>query len=581
MTTPLLTRPPLVPISRRELTHALLIALALFTAYFALAAGTDLWDRDEPRYARAAVEMWNTGDYLIPWLNDEPRLRKPPMIYWMMAPFVGLLGPTALAARLVCVICMTAAALLTWLAGRRLFSPNIGLGSMAIFGTATLTLYVGSASIIDAPLVMFTTLAIYCFIDAIYRKPTWWHWPTIALSLASVVLLKGPLVWPIPVATIAVAGFLARKQITLPRSWWIGFATLALLSFVPLIAWALPVDRATDGQLYAIGFQKHVLDRVTTGLEGHGSSNALEYFLLLPLYIPILLLIFFPWTLHLPAALSAMIGRRLGNPLERAVLWAWTLPWFILASLASTKLPHYILPILPALAIAVAATIARHHAGQLSDSDRRWMTRGIFLALPVALGGAIAAIALPWALDSTGLILNELPVVIALLAITFLATYHHLKGRVLQSARLIAAATPPIVIAMVLLVLPTIENQLKASPAIAAAIHQQQTDPTAPLYMRDYDEPTLFFYVNRPTGHPIVQLNGQQVANWARGEADFTRQSPNEAGLLIIGSEELDRIQERFGELPLETTFSKNIIDYSSGTQYTQVMLVKPTTPNP
>ncbi|WP_428387951.1 ArnT family glycosyltransferase [Mucisphaera sp.] len=559
--------------ARYEWRYVVLIALGLLVAYVAMAAGTDLWDRDEPRYARAAVEMWETGDWLVPSLNDEPRLRKPPMIYWMMAPFVGLMGPTELAARMVSVLSMVGAALMTWLCGRRMFGPQVGIGAMAIFGTSMLAIYVGSASIIDAALVFFTTLTIYAFIDAIYRKQAWWHWPVMAVGLCSTVLLKGPLVWPIPVVTILVAGWLLRRELRLSARWWIGFVLLALFSFVPLIAWAIPVDRATGGQLWAIGFEQHVVQRVTSGLE-HGSGSTLEYVVQLPLYLPLIVIVFFPWILYLQGAWSAMLGRRLGTGRDRAVLWAWILPWFVFLSLASTKLPHYLMPIIPALAIASAATIALHHRGEAHGRDRFWMTIGVWLALPVAIVGILGALAAPFVLAQPSLFLGEIPVVLVLVAATAWVANHHLAGRYLTAAKGLVCLVPAIVIAMVFLVLPGVEDELKPSADLAAAF-REQAEPTTPLFMRDYDEPSLFFYMDRPSGHPIVHLHRADVADWALGRGAFARTAPDEAGLLIIGDGELAAIEARFGDLPVEKTFGKRILDYSSGTHHTEVMLVK------
>src|SRR5262245_15102400 len=76
-----------------------LSALAVWGIAFFLTTLTTLWDRDEPRFARAAVEMARSGDWLVPRFEGAPRTAKPPFAYWLMAASVRSLGPTAVAAR--------------------------------------------------------------------------------------------------------------------------------------------------------------------------------------------------------------------------------------------------------------------------------------------------------------------------------------------------------------------------------------------------------------------------------------------------------------------------------------------------
>ena len=75
------------------------IAVAITAIYLLLCPWTTLWERDEPRYARAAVEMVHSGDLLVPTVNEDVRARKPPLMYWLMAIGVWSLGQREVAVR--------------------------------------------------------------------------------------------------------------------------------------------------------------------------------------------------------------------------------------------------------------------------------------------------------------------------------------------------------------------------------------------------------------------------------------------------------------------------------------------------
>ncbi|HSU81263.1 MAG TPA: glycosyltransferase family 39 protein, partial [Thermoanaerobaculia bacterium] len=74
--------------------RALAAAAAILVAFLALTPWTTLWDRDEPRFAQATVEMLASGNYLYPPFNGHLRTDKPILIYWLMALSVRLLGAT-------------------------------------------------------------------------------------------------------------------------------------------------------------------------------------------------------------------------------------------------------------------------------------------------------------------------------------------------------------------------------------------------------------------------------------------------------------------------------------------------------
>jgi len=137
---------------------AVTLAGAIFVSLLALAGRTTLWDRDEPRFAQATVEMIASGDYLVPTFNGRLRPDKPILAYWWMAAPMRLLGPGAVAARLGSAVAMAIAALLTFATARRLLLPaGAGLWAMAVLAATPLAVAEGQAATADALLLAAVT----------------------------------------------------------------------------------------------------------------------------------------------------------------------------------------------------------------------------------------------------------------------------------------------------------------------------------------------------------------------------------------------------------------------------------------
>ena len=108
---------------------AILICAGFAALYLLIAGSSTLWDRDEPRYARATAEMVESGNYLVPTFNGEVWFDKPILLYWLMSVPVRLLGPSEIACRFAGVIGTAITLLLTFFIGIKLFI-EIGPGQV-------------------------------------------------------------------------------------------------------------------------------------------------------------------------------------------------------------------------------------------------------------------------------------------------------------------------------------------------------------------------------------------------------------------------------------------------------------------
>src|ERR1700726_2000307 len=251
---------------------ALALAGAIFASLLALASRTTLWDRDEPRFAQATVEMIASGDYLVPTFNGSLRADKPILAYWWMALPMRLLGPSALAARLGSAAAMAIVALLTFAAARRLLPAGAGTWAMAVLAATPLAVVEGQAATADALLLAAGTGALACFAAALTGDGRrLWPWLGLGLALGLAQLAKGPVGLAVPglgiATTLAILGRRARQEeetapgpgeaeVVPVGRYAMRAALAALLGVAIFCAWGVPANLATGGELARGGIGK-------------------------------------------------------------------------------------------------------------------------------------------------------------------------------------------------------------------------------------------------------------------------------------------------------------------------------------
>jgi 4-amino-4-deoxy-L-arabinose transferase-like glycosyltransferase len=556
---------------------ALALAGAIFAVLLALASRTTLWDRDEPRFAQATVEMIASGDYLVPTFNGSLRADKPILAYWWMALPMWLLGPSALAARLGSAAAMAIAALLTFAAARRLLPDGAGLWAMAVLAATPLAVVEGQAATADALLLAAVTGALACFAAALTGDGRrLWPWFGLGLALGLAQLAKGPVGLAVPglgiATTLAILGRRARaaadaaagtgtaaqgeaaaveqrgtaaavsreaEAVPVGR-YALRAALAALLGVAIFCAWGVPANLATGGELARLGIGKHVVGRALGAMEGHGGGawhGWRGWVAGLPFYLAVAWLGFAPWVLWLPAAASATLGGRLGGERGRALLIGWVVPTFALMTLVATRLPHYVLPAWPALALAVGGTLEAERRGELAPRDLRWLRRGAWLLGPLAgLALAAAALAVPAALavvgrqpalagpgpspPVAGASRADLEAVLALPCLALAAVLavaggcalrDHLAGRYRRAVAVLVGGALAAALVAGGTVAPAVER-LKPAPRLAAAV-RAATAPAVPVATFEYAEPSFTFYLGR---RPVRELrDAGAVRAWA------------------------------------------------------------------
>jgi 4-amino-4-deoxy-L-arabinose transferase-like glycosyltransferase len=191
---------------RAPWTAAILVALAVMGIYLFASTRTTLWDRDEPFYARATVEMVESGNYLVPTFNNDMWPDKPILSYWLMSLPIRLLGPTEFACRFFAAVGAALTCLLTFFMGKRLLSAKAGLWAMVILASTSMVLSIGTLAISDAVLLPFIVGALVVFVHSFGLRVRVFHIVLIGIALGFGMLAKGPIgLLPIPVIIVATS----------------------------------------------------------------------------------------------------------------------------------------------------------------------------------------------------------------------------------------------------------------------------------------------------------------------------------------------------------------------------------------
>jgi 4-amino-4-deoxy-L-arabinose transferase-like glycosyltransferase len=315
-----------------------------------------LYKADESRYGEISREMVASGDWITPRLNGFKYFEKPPLQYWATAAFFHLFGEHDWVARLWTALLGFAGIAMVLYAGNRLFGPPIGYYAAALLAGSPLYVLLGQVNTLDMSVAFFLSAAIFAF--ALGHMLVFWA----ACALA--VLSKGLIGIVLPLAAVALY-LLVRRDWSLVRR----MRPLAGMALFLVIAapWFIAVSAANAEFAHFFFVQEH-FQRFTT--EMHQRAHPAWYF------IPVLAAGMAPGLVPLGHAAVRAFRERSDAAL---LLWAWALVVFVFFSASSSKLPPYILPVFPALAVLAARSLAR---GVL-------MAQALVL-LPVTLGAGLA-----------------------------------------------------------------------------------------------------------------------------------------------------------------------------------------------
>ena len=364
---------------------AVLILTGLSAWLFLLHLGTlPFLGKDEPKNAEAAREMLARNDYVTPTLGEEPWFDKPILYYWGTLLFFRLLGPGELAARLPCALLGIGGVLLTWDFARRILDQRAALRAGIILATSLEYFWFSRTAVTDLPLTFCVTLSLVAFYRAVERWGPARVWYPVAFAAAGgAALAKGPVGLVLPCLVAGAYLILTGRIRELARIPWV----TSLLSFALVAApWYLAVS-LRHGHLFWNDFIiNRNLERYTSTIHRHPGPF---YY-----YLPILVIGLFPWGALFPFAVADGVAGGLRKLRQEnrgtGFLLCWILLPLVFFSFAGSKLPSYLLPCFPAMAILTAEAWGKVLEDPRAPRRRFWGTVCLLALFPV-LAGAIYA----------------------------------------------------------------------------------------------------------------------------------------------------------------------------------------------
>jgi len=364
---------------RRETAWLAAVLAVCALLYFVNLGSVAFLGKDEPKNAQTAREMLERGDWVTTTLAGEPWYDKPILYYWTALIGYHLFGPGELGARAGPAVAGLLAVYLTFLLGRRLSGGRAGAGILAalILGTGLEFFWFARTAVTDALLACCVTGAMTAYVfarEGVHpRTNLYLAWGFTGLA----TLAKGPIGLLLPAMVIGTDILISRdwKRIWAMRPFSGGLVLLAVAGpWYALVMWR------SGGQFFQDFILHYNVERFAT--ENLPHPGPFYY------YLPILLLGPFPWSVFLPGALVGLPARfRALDATERArlqYLLLWVVVPLVFFSFAGSKLPSYLLPTFPALAVLLSVEIREILAEPSLRMPRRMAIAAALFALTCA-----------------------------------------------------------------------------------------------------------------------------------------------------------------------------------------------------
>ncbi|NEQ44289.1 MAG: glycosyltransferase family 39 protein [Leptolyngbya sp. SIOISBB] len=583
------------PVQHEVLKSIAWVVIICTIAFFVGLASVGLVDETEPLFAEASRQMAETGDWVTPYFNGATRFDKPPLVYWLMAIGFRLFGVGEWAVRLPSALSATALVgmgfytlrrfgfsrpeLATAITGERnVASPQRSRLSQhnlfwsAIIGSAIMALH--PETIVWARIGVSDMLLSGCMGIALFafflgyaqpefpqRQRNWYLTAYLFLGLA--VLAKGPVGIVLPgLIVCAFLLFVGQFRQVLRELHLVKGAIIFLAVTVP---WHVLVIVANGRAYIDSFFGYHNVERFTNVVNGHAAP---WYF-----YFLVVAIGFLPWSPFLPWAIARLHFYRLRwwrTQPRSAHFGLFALAWFVIIfsffTIAVTKLPSYVLPLMPAAAILVGLGWSDRLCPSRKNPSRSglgfWASYGlnllIFAVLAVAalyspnwMGNDPAMPGLPNLVRESGVMVRA-ALIWGTALLVGLGLLISRRQRWLWCVNLMAFAT-----FILLSILPALQlaDQVRQQPLreiAATAIVEQQAEES--LYMVGFMKPSLVFYTQAPVTY--IERPGELR------ETLLTEQ-PNQSALVVGTENELADINWPVQLTPLVTTETYNLVRLS------------------
>jgi 4-amino-4-deoxy-L-arabinose transferase-like glycosyltransferase len=331
-------------------------------------------DRDEARFAQATKQMVEAKDFVDIRFQDEVRYKKPVGIYWLQAATVEAASKLGLPRaqvriwlyRVPSLIGAIGAVLLTYWTALG-FVTRRGAVLAGVIMCSSILLGVEARLAKTDAMLLLTTTAVMGSMARVYLS--WqrgddtarssWTIPAIFwTAIAGGILLKGPLILMFVALTVVALGILDRSAVWL---WRLRPVWGLMWMLVLVLPWFVAIFLKSGESFFANSLGNDMLSKIASPMESHGAPPGL--------YFALFWVTFWPGAVLAGGAAPA-IWRARREPGAQFLL-AWVLPAWIIFELVITKLPHYVLPLYPAIAILIVGALERRVL-----SHNPWIVRG-------------------------------------------------------------------------------------------------------------------------------------------------------------------------------------------------------------
>lgn len=333
-----------------------LLLFAIIIAFYLYGLGKlPLLGPDEPRYAQVAREMFLTGDLITPTLGHHTWFEKPALLYWMIAGSFRVFGVNEWAARFGPALCGLLTIAAVWFVGREIDREEArGFAFWSVVVTAScLGLIVFSRAVsFDVVITMTATWALAFFLLYELRKKR--------LLLAGFYVFVGLSLLAKGLVGIVIPFGVVGLYYVLKRTW-------PSRSMILSLFWGIPLALAVSAIWYGPVIARHGWTFIDEFFVQHHFARFVsnKYHHPQPIYFypVIILMLALPWTPYLIAALAKVRGWKWRGDDDLSIVRVFSLAWLLLPivffSFSGSKLPGYVLPAIPAIAMLVSDRLTR------------------------------------------------------------------------------------------------------------------------------------------------------------------------------------------------------------------------------
>ncbi|MEA5621928.1 glycosyltransferase family 39 protein [Nostoc sp. UHCC 0251] len=350
----------------------LVISLVLWLIFL---GNSPLRDWDEGTVAQVAREIWRAPlgsmRWLFPTLGGEPYHNKPPLMHLLIAWSYSIGGVNEWTTRLPGAVLTALGVPLLFLVGCLLFKQSLpALFAALVYLTMLPVVRHGRLAMLDGATITFFLLLLFCLLKARQNRL---YALGVGFCLGLITLTKGMMV--LPLGAIALLFLIADRQFALLTSPYLLVGLF--LGNIPAIAWFAAQWQYYGGNFFQVNFQAQTFARLTQSVEGHSGP---------PWYYLIEIIKYScPWLLFLPGGFYLAWKKR--QTTWGLLVIIGTIVYLLTISLMRTKLPWYVMPVYPFLALAIGAKLSEIW----QDDHFKGRSLTIFLAIIsiAGLGGCV------------------------------------------------------------------------------------------------------------------------------------------------------------------------------------------------